>query len=93
MSSESSELLSLGEIDIGLGVSMHMSVDDPAGPDPLGVSPCHAFEVSPRNFGGGTFGGGGPFGGGGSGGLDDLLVAPEGEILREVLASVLIFLE
>ena len=74
-------------------MSMHISVDDPAGPDPLGVSPCHAFEVSPRNFGGDTFGGGGPFGGGGGGGLENLHVAPEGEILREVLASVLIFLE
>ena len=71
---------------------MHISVDDPAAPDPLGASPCHGFEVSPRIFGGDTFDGGGPFGGGSGGGFENLQVAPEEEILEEVLSSVLIFL-
>ena len=58
---------------------MHISVDDPAFPDPLGVSPCDAPEVSPRDFGGDTFGGG-PFGGGSGGGFESLQVAPSVEI-------------
>ena len=66
-------------------MSSYLSVDDPAGPDPPGVTPGHTPEVTPGTGGGG----------GGRGGafvahltLDDLLVAPEGEVLLGVFLPV-----
>ena len=43
----------------GSSLTMRVSVDDPAFPDPLGVPPGDALDISPRNCGGGPFGGGG----------------------------------
>ena len=65
---------------------MHISVDDPAFPDPLGASPCDAPDVSPRNCGGG------PFGGGSGGGSENLQVAPLVDVPGEVFDSLLILL-
>ena len=47
----------------GSSLSMRISVDDPAFPDPatslLRVPPGDALDLSPRNCGGGPLGGGG----------------------------------
>ena len=67
-----------GALPALLGMSSGLSVDDPA-LDPPGVTPGLLPEVTPGADGGGG-GGGGIFGAPPT--LDDLLLAPEGEILR-----------
>ena len=75
---------------LGMSASSYLSVDDPAGPDPLEVTLGHMLEVTPCTGGGG-------YGGGGRGGafvahliLEALYVAPEGEVLLGVFLPVLI---
>ena len=70
----------------GSALTMRVSVDDPAFPDPLGVPPGDALDISPRNCGGG------PFGGGRGGGSGDSDVAPLVDVLGEVFAALLILL-
>ena len=67
------------------GMSSYLSVDDPAGLDPPGVTPGRPPGVTP-GLGGGGGGGGGAFVAPSR--FDDLLCAPEGEVLRGVFFSV-----
>ena len=74
-----------GALPALLGMSSYLSVDDPAGLDPPGVTPGRLPEVTPGTGGGGG-GGGGAFVAPPT--LDDLLLAPEGEVLRGVFLPV-----
>ena len=74
-----------GALPALLGMSPGLSLDDPAGPDLPGVTPGRLPEVTPGGGGGGG-GGGGAFAA--SPTPDDLLLAPEGEILLGAFLSV-----